>query len=98
MIGRYTVSVLTVHTNNHVSFLVLNNHTETGMAMAMETLLRIEEVSELTGIPVNTLRFWRSTRGGPQSAKLGRRIVYRERDVQAWIDAQFATAGGPDAA
>jgi predicted DNA-binding transcriptional regulator AlpA len=54
------------------------------------TLLRIEDVAELTGISENTLRYWRHQKTGPKSAKLGRRIVYREEDVLGWIDAQFA--------
>jgi predicted DNA-binding transcriptional regulator AlpA len=53
-------------------------------------LLRVPEVAALTGIPENTLRFWRMQGTGPQSAKLGRRIVYREADVLAWVDEQFA--------
>ncbi|NPC96614.1 AlpA family transcriptional regulator [Nocardioides sp. zg-DK7169] len=62
-------------------------------------LMRIEEVSELTGIPLNTLRYWRAnTRTGPKSAKLGRRVVYRRQDVEAWIDQQFAAADGTPAA
>lgn len=61
----------------------------------MTKLLRIPEVSELTGIPEATLRFYRSRgTGGPKSAKLGRRVVYREADVQDWIEAQFAAAAG----
>lgn len=61
-------------------------------------LLRIEEVAGLTGVPMSTLRFWRlqSKPGkpiGPKSAKFGRRIVYREADVKAWVDEQFAKAG-----
>ena len=52
-------------------------------------LLRVPEVSELTGIAEATLRFWRHTGTGPPSAKLGRRVVYREAEVLAWIDAQF---------
>ena len=61
----------------------------------MDKLLRIEDVAAMTGVPVNTLRFWRSQRRGPKSANLeGRRVVYRERDVQAWIDAQFEDAAG----
>lgn len=53
-------------------------------------LLRVPEVSELTGVPEATLRFWRHAGVyGPPSAKLGRRVVYREADVEAWIDAQF---------
>jgi predicted DNA-binding transcriptional regulator AlpA len=55
----------------------------------MEKLLRLPEVAELTGLPEITLRFWRHQGTGPQSARLGRRVVYRERDVVAWIDEQF---------
>lgn len=57
-------------------------------------LLRVPEVSELTGIPEATLAFWRHMGTGPQSAKLGRRIVYREVDVIAWVDAQFEGGRG----
>ncbi len=56
----------------------------------MTELLRVPDVAALTGIPEATLRFWRHQGTGPRSAKLGRRVVYRESDVQAWIDQQFA--------
>jgi hypothetical protein len=40
--------------------------------------------------PVATLRFWRHTgEYGPPSAKIGRRVLYREADVERWIAAQF---------
>lgn len=55
----------------------------------MGKLMRLPEVSEMTGIPEATLRFWRHEKRGPKSGKLGRRVVYREADVLAWIDAQF---------
>ena len=55
----------------------------------MDKLLRLPEVAEMTGLPENTLRFWRHQGTGPKSARLGRRIVYRERDVTDWIDQQF---------
>ena len=55
----------------------------------MEKLLRLPEVAEMTGLPENTLRFWRHLGTGPRSARLGRRVVYRERDVTEWIDEQF---------
>lgn len=55
----------------------------------MTKLLRVPEVSELLGVPEATLRFWRSTNRGPKSAKLGRRVVYRQSDVEAWLAAQF---------
>lgn len=58
-------------------------------------LLKIEDVADLTGVSVATLRWWRHQGDvGPRSAKLGRRVVYREADVLAWIDEQFEKAGG----
>jgi predicted DNA-binding transcriptional regulator AlpA len=63
----------------------------------MTKLLRLPEVAEVTGIPEATLRFWRHEGRGPKSAKLGRRVVYREADVLAWIDAQFEDDGTPAA-
>ena len=55
----------------------------------MEKMLRLPEVAELIGLPENTLRFWRHLGTGPRSARLGRRVVYRERDVFEWIGKQF---------
>lgn len=55
-------------------------------------LMRITEVAEMTGVPVATLRYWRHLGTGPESAKLGRAIVYRREVVEAWIDEQFAAA------
>lgn len=64
----------------------------------MDKLLRIEDVTDMTGISPNTLRFWRHTGTGPRSAKLGRRIVYRESDVVAWVDEQFEKANSKEPA
>lgn len=55
-------------------------------------LLRADEVADMLGVPVATVRYWRHMGTGPKSAKLGRRIVYREADVQAWVDQQFDDA------
>jgi predicted DNA-binding transcriptional regulator AlpA len=59
-------------------------------------LLRVEDVSEMTGVSPDTLRHWRHQQTGPKSARLGKRIVYRKADVIAWVDAQFARAVGDD--
>lgn len=69
---------------------------ESSSAPASLGLMRIEDVSEMTGVTLNTLRFWRSEGKGPKSAKMGRRVVYRESDVRAWLDAQFDKAVGDD--
>ncbi|TFH57760.1 DNA-binding protein [Glutamicibacter arilaitensis] len=51
------------------------------------------EVSGMTGIPVNTLRYYRHLGNkGPRSAMIGSRVMYREQDVIAWINEQFEEA------
>lgn len=52
-------------------------------------------VSAYTGVPESTLRYWRHTGEGPISFKLGRRVLYRKADVDAWLAVQYAaTARG----
>ncbi len=56
----------------------------------MDRLLTIKDLAERGLAPEATLRFWRHTgQYGPPSAKIGRRVMYRESDVEAWIKAQF---------
>lgn len=55
-----------------------------------DKLMTIEEVAEATRLSVATLRWLRHNKRGPVAATLGRRLVYRESDVQKWIDEQFA--------
>jgi predicted DNA-binding transcriptional regulator AlpA len=58
-------------------------------------LLRIEEVSDRTGVPLGTLRYWRWQGTGPASYKLGRRVVYDLAAVDAWLDEQRQQSHGP---
>lgn len=56
-----------------------------------ERLLTVSEVAEMTRLSAATLRYFRHEgTKGPKSAKLGRRVVYRESDVVAWIENAFA--------
>ncbi|OBB10722.1 hypothetical protein A5731_22660 [Mycolicibacterium conceptionense] len=62
----------------------------------MSDVMDIEEASALTGTPVATLRWYRATgKGGPRSGKLGRRVVYRRSDVEAWIESAFEAETEP---
>ncbi|WP_336524244.1 helix-turn-helix domain-containing protein [Mycolicibacterium fortuitum] len=45
-------------------------------------------VSQITGLPPGTLRYFRSTNQGPASFTLGRRVVYRRSEVERWIAEQ----------
>lgn len=60
----------------------------------MSEMLSIEQLAEKLQAPVNTVRYWRTIGYGPKSARIGRRVLYRSLDVEAWINAQFETAGG----
>lgn len=58
-------------------------------------LMTIEEVAKMTRLPVATLRWYRATgSGGPKSAKLGRRVMYRRAEVESWIAAAFEVSSG----
>jgi predicted DNA-binding transcriptional regulator AlpA len=57
-------------------------------------ILLMPEVSELTRIPMSTLRFYRHSRQGPKSFLLGGRVAYKRSDVTAWIESQYAAATG----
>jgi predicted DNA-binding transcriptional regulator AlpA len=52
-------------------------------------ILLMEEVSELTRIPMSTLRFYRHSNQGPRSFKLGGRIAYKRSDVLDWIESRY---------
>ena len=55
-------------------------------------LLTITEAADLLRAPVATLRYWRHLGTGPRSFRLGRRVLYRTDDLQAWIAEQHAQA------
>jgi Helix-turn-helix domain len=42
--------------------------------------------------PVATLRYWRHLGSGPHSFRVGRRVMYRHKDVLTWIEKQAAAA------
>ena len=63
--------------------------------METKEILSTGEVSELTSVPIATLRFWRHCGTGPVSFKLGpRKVAYRRADVETWLAEQYATATG----
>lgn len=53
----------------------------------MGNLLTLEEVAARTRVPLATLRYWRSLGKGPETFRIGRRVVADEDAVEAWIRA-----------
>ena len=55
-------------------------------------LLTIEEVAERLRRSPAAIRYMRSAGKGPKSAKVAGRVMFREDDVSAYIDAAFVEA------
>ena len=67
--------------------------------MVGSKVMKLREVSERTGVPEATLRWWRHVDRGPKSFTIGRRVAYLESDVAAWLAGQYSTGvRGGDAA
>lgn len=49
------------------------------------SLMTTTDVSAELGIPVGTLRYYRSMGRGPMSFRLAGRVRYRREDVTAWV-------------
>ncbi len=60
----------------------------------IERLLTIVELSEMLGIPVDTLYGWRHRGEGPQGYRIGRHVRYRRATVEAWLEERLDSARG----
>ena len=58
--------------------------------MTGDDLLTVDEIADELRVPAATFRSWRALGRGPKSFKIGRRVVYRRSDVEAWIAAEEA--------
>lgn len=56
-------------------------------AMSPGVLVDDAFLSRGTGIPVATIRNWRSANAGPRPTRLGGLVRYRVGDIATWIDA-----------
>ena len=59
------------------------------------TVLRLEQISERTSVPVATLRYWRHLGIGVPTFKIGRRVVAYADEVDRWLESKRAQAGEP---
>lgn len=54
----------------------------------MPDYMTTDEVAQLLRTSPETVRYWRHIGKGPQSFKLGRRVLYVRAEVIAWIEAE----------
>lgn len=48
-----------------------------------------DEAADYVRLSAETLRYFRQRNEGPRWAKLGRRVMYRQQDIDAWIEASL---------
>lgn len=49
-------------------------------------LMSMEDLSEMLGIPMNTLYGWRYRGEGPSGFRVGRHVRFRRSVVEAWLE------------
>jgi len=55
-----------------------------------ERLWGVEELSEFLGIPVQTIRCWRTKNYGPPARKIGKHLRYDPAKVREWLERDIA--------
>jgi len=55
-------------------------------------LITTDELSAMLHTPYKKLEFWRSHGKGPRYARIGKRVLYRKSDVEAWLTDAFESA------
>lgn len=58
------------------------------MMQSTERLMTLSDLSEMLGVPVNTLYGWRSRGEGPPGYRVGRHVRYRRAAVETWLETQ----------
>jgi predicted DNA-binding transcriptional regulator AlpA len=55
-------------------------------------LVNIQELAEQCDVSVATARYWVSTKYTPPHVRLGRRLVWRQEDIDRWLEDKFQAA------
>jgi excisionase family DNA binding protein len=53
-----------------------------------EPLMTLPELSEMLGVPIETLYGWRHRGEGPIGYRIGRHVRYRRAAVEEWLETQ----------
>lgn len=55
-------------------------------------ILDINAVADQLGVRPSCLARWRVAGEGPRFAKLGKRVVYRQKDIDVWIESKVRSS------
>jgi predicted DNA-binding transcriptional regulator AlpA len=51
----------------------------------MDQYMTTDELADRLRTTAGTVRYWRSLGRGPRGTKIGRKVIYAESDVVAWL-------------
>lgn len=54
--------------------------------VSIDRLWTVQDLSEFLGIPVDTIRGWRTKNYGPAARKIGKHLRYDPAEVRCWVD------------
>jgi hypothetical protein len=57
---------------------------------SIHRLWTVQDLSEFLGIPVDTIRGWRTKKYGPAARKIGKHLRYDPAEVRRWLDDKAA--------
>jgi excisionase family DNA binding protein len=55
---------------------------------SIERLMTLQVLSEMLGVPIETLYGWRHRGEGPIGYRIGRHVRYRRSAVEEWLETQ----------
>ena len=61
--------------------------------LSTSDFLTNDDLAALLRVPTSTVRYWKHLGEGPRSLKVGRRVLYRREDVDAWLAAKYEGTG-----
>jgi predicted DNA-binding transcriptional regulator AlpA len=66
-------------------------------AMNRLPMLDTDQLAELIRVSPDTCRYWRHIGKGPKYFKMGgRKVYYRQEDVDAWLEEQYGNVSRPE--
>jgi hypothetical protein len=85
--STYATPVFVIATGGRAVRLI---HDERPMTISNPITLTAGEAAKVLGLAPSTLAKLRLSGNGPVYCKLGRRVVYRKDDLEAWLDSRVA--------
>lgn len=65
-----------------------NTNPHHALAVGIDPLLSITELSAYLRAPVSSIYAWRSKGEGPRGFRVGRRVLYRLSEVDRWVESR----------